>query len=279
MTLTDRRRVLRLRAGLVDAGPDQIAVEEPLEIRVDGTVASTTMRTPGHDIELALGWLVAEGVVRGTHDVVTAKECANRSTDRRGASPDERQRSVEVATRDRKPVPARLHGSSSACGVCGADLIALTQRTQRWSLHDDYSRFTSENILNQPTTCRQLQKGFASSGGLHAAALFDHQGHVLCVREDVGRHNAVDKVIGWALLQNRLPLRGASLQVSGRASAELVHKAVMAGVPILAAVSAPSTLAVDLARATGLTLVAFVRDGSLNVYSAGGRLGMTLSGA
>lgn len=271
MASTDRRRVLRWRDGSLEAVPDSLAIEEPLEIEVDGTVVSTTMRTPDHDTELALGWLVAEGAISSTDDVLEAKECFEILE---GDSEDVR-RIVQVRTRSATPPAARLHSTSSACGVCGADLIALTQRTRRWPLSDDATRFDIETVLRQPGTLLEAQRGFAASGGLHAAGLFTPAGELVCLREDVGRHNAVDKVVGWAVQQGRTPLRGHALQVSGRASAELVHKAVMAGIPLLAAVSAPSTLAVDLARESGLTLVGFVRDGSLNVYAGAERLRLT----
>jgi FdhD protein len=271
MASTDRRRVLRWRDGAVEAGPDALAIEEPLEIEVDGASVSTTMRTPGHDIELALGWLVAEGALATIDQVVEAKECFEHDAE----DPEQVRRIVQVATRGPIPVEPRLHATSSACGVCGADLIAMTQRTRHWPLGEDDTAFDVATVLGQPETLLAAQRGFAASGGLHAAGLFTPEGELICLREDVGRHNAVDKVIGWALQQGHLPLRGHALQVSGRASAELVHKAVMAGVPLLAAVSAPSTLAVDLARESGLTLVGFVRDGSLNAYAGAERLGLS----
>lgn len=271
MASTDRRRVLRWRDGEVTAGPDSLAIEEPLEIEVDGITVSTTMRTPGHDIELALGWLVGEGALDSNGEVTEAKECFEHLED----DPEQVRRIVQVTTRSRTPIAPRLHATSSACGICGADMIAMTQQTRRWPLAEDASAFDVETVLHQPEALLATQRGFAASGGLHAAGLFTRDGDLICAREDVGRHNAVDKVVGWALQEGRLPLGGHALQVSGRASAELVHKAVMAGVPLLAAVSAPSTLAVDLARESGLTLVGFVRDGSLNVYAGAERLGLS----
>ena len=271
MGSTQRRRIQQLRDSTWTAVPDALAVEEPLEIEVDGVTASTTMRTPDHDVELALGWLVSEGAIAHRDDVAEAKECFERAGE---SDEDEVRRIVQVQGRLPLQVKPRLHATSSACGVCGADLIDLTQRTRRWPLDDDDTGFNLDAVLAQPDDLLTAQRGFTASGGLHAAGLFDRDGHLVCAREDVGRHNAVDKVIGWALLEDRLPLRGHSLQVSGRASAELVHKAVVAGIPLLASVSAPTTLAVDLARETGLTLVGFVRDGNLNVYSGGHRLGI-----
>ena len=271
MASTDRRRVMRWRDGSVSAGPDSLAIEEPVEIEVDGVSVSTTMRTPGHDIELALGWLVAEGGLVSIDDIAEAKECFEHDDD----DPEQVRRIVQVTTRGGIAIEPRLHATSSACGVCGADLIAMTQRTRNWPLGEDTTSFDVSTVIAQPEALLAVQRGFAASGGLHAAGLFTPDGDLICVREDVGRHNAVDKVIGWALQERRLPLRGHALQVSGRASAELVHKAVMAGVPLLAAVSAPSTLAVDLARESGLSLVGFVRDGSLNVYAGAERLGLS----
>lgn len=270
MASVERRRVNRLRGGAYDAVSDQVAVEEPLEIEVDGVAVSTTMRTPGHDTELALGWLVAEGAIVSASDVIEVKECFEHLDD----SPEDVRRIVQVTTRLRNPIEPRLHATSSACGVCGADLIALTQRSSPWKLAEDATRFDADTILRQPDTLRSAQRGFSASGGLHAAALFTADGELVCIREDVGRHNAVDKVIGWALREGRLPLSAHALQVSGRASAELVHKAVMAGIPLLSAVSAPSTLAVDLARESDMTLVGFVRNDSLNVYAGAERLGV-----
>lgn len=265
-----------MRDGVVTAGPDYLAIEEPLEIEVDGLTLSTTMRTPGSDIELALGWLVSEGAIASSDQVTEARECfeeVERSEDAEGGEGDVR-RIVKITTRHHPELSPRLHATSSACGLCGADLIDLTERTRHWPLDVDVTAFSPAVVLGQPATLLEDQRGFAASGGLHAAALFTPTGDILCVREDVGRHNAVDKVVGWALLEDRLPLRGLALQVSGRASAELVHKAVMAGVPLLSAVSAPSTLAVDLARSAGLTLVGFVRGTSLNAYAHAERLGL-----
>ncbi|MFM7598669.1 MAG: formate dehydrogenase accessory sulfurtransferase FdhD [Actinomycetota bacterium] len=269
MASVERRRIVRLRDGW-QAGPDQVAVEAPLVIEVDGRTVSTTMRTPGADTELALGWLVSEGAIASIDDIVEAKECFEEVDEG-----EDVRRIVQVTTRGLPAMEPRLHTTSSACGLCGSDLIDLTSRTRQWPLESDRTAFATERILEQPRLLREAQRGFDASGGLHAAALFTPEGELVCLREDVGRHNAVDKVVGWALRERRLPLTGLCLQVSGRASAELVHKAVVAGAPTLAAVSAPTTLAVDLARASDLTLVGFVRDDSLNVYAGGERLGVT----
>ena len=271
MSSTQSRRVQRWDGALHESS-DQIAVEEPLEVEVDGRRATTTMRTPGHDIELALGWLVSEGHLSSADDVADARECFE---DVEGAENDDVRRLVKVRTREGIVVQPRLHVTSSACGICGSDAIHTTLTGRRWDLAADNSTFTVTALLQQPDTLRNGQTGFALSGGLHAAGLFSPDGSLVCLREDVGRHNAVDKVIGWALMRGLLPLRGFALQVSARASAELVHKAVMAGIPLLAAVSAPSTLAVDLAREADLTLAAFVRPPTFTVYSAEHRLPQT----
>lgn len=269
MASVQRRRVTRVRDGQAQQGPDAIAVEEPLEIEVDGSVVSTTMRTPGHDIELSLGWLVSEGVLSRIGEVTEARECFE-VADETDDSDEQVRRIVKVTTVDGRGAAARLHATSSACGICGTDVIDLTTRTRPWPSSPPAAPISADVIAALPDAMRHGQKGFDASGGLHAAALFASDGTLMCVREDVGRHNAVDKVTGWALQEGRLPLRDHVLVVSGRASAELAHKAVVSGVPVLAAVSAPTTLAVDLARAAGLTLVAFVRGDGFNIYAGEG---------
>lgn len=278
MSGTERRRVTSVRDGVVTEHSDFIAVEEPVEIIVDGVTASTTMRTPGHDVDLALGWLVSEGVVRHSDDVITARECYEKVSedvvDEIGV-----RRLVEVTTRVPGVLRPRLHPTSSACGVCGGDVIAMTlnNRAEATSAPDSTvgsALVESDLLLSLPDLMRNAQKNFDESGGMHAAALFTRTGELICVREDVGRHNAFDKVIGWALTHHLLPLHDHVLQVSGRASAELVHKAVIAGVPVLSAISAPTTLAVDLARAAGLTLAGFVRDTNFTLYSGAHRVNL-----
>ena len=259
-----------------------MAVEEPLEIAVNERTVSTTMRTPGHDIELALGWLLSEGAITEIADVISARECFE-SVDGEevdvalaaGAAPDgnDVRRVVKVRTREGIDVAPRLHPTSSACGVCGTDVISATLTARAWDVADDETAVSAGTLLTLPVALREAQRGFDASGGLHAAALFRADGALVSLREDVGRHNAVDKVLGRALQEGELPLGGHVLQVSGRASAELVHKALMAGVPVLSAVSAPTTLAVDLARAAGLTLAGFVREGAFNAYSREDRIG------
>lgn len=250
---------------------DLVAVEEPVEIRVlvpseAGYVSALTMRTPGHDIDLALGWLVGEGVVGSIDDVVGVEQRSRGDGLDRAASVNVRLR-AGVA-----PPVGRGFAISSACGVCGADSIAVVHQRARWNLGSDQSSVTADVLTRLPDALREQQATFRRTGGLHAAGLFTTDGVPVVVREDVGRHNAVDKVIGFALREGLLPLRGHVLQVSGRSSMELVYKAILAGIPVLAAVSAPSSMAVDLARAEGLTLAGFVRGENFTLYSRADRV-------
>jgi FdhD protein len=262
--LVDRRRVLRVRgagtaAPTAQEQPDQLAVEAPLTLKVGGDTVATTMRTPGHDLELALGWLVAEGVARRPGDVLAATSC------------DVETVQLRLAPGVLAP-KARLGATSSACGVCGSDTIDEVLARRGPAPVAGSPLVAAEVIAGLPDTLRSAQRAFARTGGLHAAGLFTASGDVVCVREDVGRHNAVDKVVGWALQAGLLPAGDLILQVSGRASFELTQKAAMAGIPVLSAVSAPSTLAVDLAREAGLTLIGFVRGDSMNVYAGSDRV-------
>ncbi|MCX2931073.1 formate dehydrogenase accessory sulfurtransferase FdhD [Mycobacterium sp. CVI_P3] len=270
--VTSRRRASHLIDGTVTERPETLVVEEPLEIRVNGTPLSVTMRTPGSDVELAQGFLLTEGVIAHRDDVLTVRYC-------RGVEGEDGTNTynvLDVTLRPGVPTPevdvTRNFYTTSSCGVCGKASIDAVRLTSRHSPGDDPSTVTAAALTAMPTQLRSAQKVFASTGGLHGAALFGVDGTALAVREDVGRHNAVDKVIGWALEANRVPLGGTVLLVSGRASFELTQKAVMAGIPVLAAVSAPSSLAVDLATQSGLTLVAFLRGESMNVYSRADRI-------
>ncbi|MGV0717011.1 formate dehydrogenase accessory sulfurtransferase FdhD [Mycolicibacterium sp. XJ662] len=268
--VTARRRVQHVTAADTVARPDTLVVEEPLEIRVNGTPITVTMRTPGSDIELAQGFLLTEGVIAHREDVLTVRYCKGTSPDESGVAantynvldvtlaPDVAMPDVDVT---------RNFYTTSSCGVCGKASLEAVQLSSRHGPGDDPSTVTARTLTTLPALLHDAQKVFASTGGLHGAALFDTDGATLAVREDIGRHNAVDKVLGWALEQDRIPLGGTVLLVSGRASFELTQKAVMAGVPVLAAVSAPSSLAVDLASQSGLTLVAFLRGDSMNVYT------------
>ncbi|MGV0745650.1 formate dehydrogenase accessory sulfurtransferase FdhD [Mycolicibacterium sp. XJ870] len=264
--VTARRRAHHVTADHAEARPETLVVEEPLEIRVNGTPITVTMRTPGSDIELAQGFLLTEGVIRGREDVLTVRYC-------RGANDEgvNTYNVLDVTLGQDVPAPevdvTRNFYTTSSCGVCGKASLDAVRLISRYCPGDDPSTVAAETLSAMPAQLRDAQKVFASTGGLHGAALFTADGTMLTVREDIGRHNAVDKVIGWALEQNRIPLTGTVLLVSGRASFELTQKAVMAGIPVLAAVSAPSSLAVDLASQSGLTLVAFLRGESMNVYT------------
>ncbi|MGH3846742.1 MAG: formate dehydrogenase accessory sulfurtransferase FdhD, partial [Pseudonocardiaceae bacterium] len=248
--LTVRHPVLRLNAEHHSQHPDRLAVEEPMELRVDRRALAVTMRTPGHDVELGHGFLLTEGVIGSASDVVTARYC--NSLDGNGRN-TYNVLDVELAPGVAAPACGvhRNFYTTSSCGVCGkASLDAVRLRT-RFSPALDPAHVLPQTLFAMPDALRAAQRLFDSTGGLHAAGLFTADGRLLVVREDVGRHNAVDKVLGWALLNDRIPACGCVLMVSGRASFELVQKAVMAGVPVLAAVSAPSSLAVDLAVESG----------------------------
>ncbi len=241
---------------------DQLAKEEPLEIRVRGRSVAVTMRTPGHDMELAAGFLLTEGLIRQRSDVLEMAYC------RQGEAVDYENTlnvflspSVKV---DFERLTRHVFASSS-CGLCGKASIE--------SVHQHFPPVTSrlrlklEKIIGLPERLRAEQKTFARTGGLHAAAVFDGRGRLLVLREDVGRHNAVDKVIGWGFLEERMPFDAQVLLVSGRASFEIMQKALAARVPIVCAVSAPSSLAVEFARESGQTLVGFLRGETMNVYA------------
>ncbi|BFU47958.1 formate dehydrogenase accessory sulfurtransferase FdhD [Krasilnikovia sp. MM14-A1004] len=265
---TNRRPVLRIdldAAGTPRHRPDDLAAEEPLEIRVRRAPLSVTMRTPGQDIDLALGFLFNEGVIRDADDVVTAQLCG-------GTDAPNTYNVIDVTLGPDVPAPAtdpsRNFTTTSACGVCGKASIDAVRTRSRFALAEDPVTVPARVIAELPDRLRAAQRTFDRTGGLHAAGLFDADGTLVVVREDVGRHNAVDKVVGWALREGRLPLRGHLLLVSGRASFELTQKAWMAGLPVLAAVSAPSTLAAELAEEAGMTLVGFLRGRSMNVYTA-----------
>ena len=254
---------------------DEVVTEEPLELRLsDGGAANTlaiTMRTPGNDFELAAGFLFDEAVVRSRDDIAGMSYCLDSAVD-----PSQRYNIVTVECRAGAAAADRARFErhftiGSACGVCG--------RAQLDSLRDlgvtpieDPVRVAASLLYQLPARMQEAQRVFASTGGLHAAALFDEYGEALVIREDVGRHNAVDKIVGWGLLNGRLPFVGCVLVVSGRASYEVLQKSVMAGIPIVASVSAPSSLAVDLAHEFNVTLVGFLRDNRANVYAVPERI-------
>ncbi|GLX23942.1 MULTISPECIES: formate dehydrogenase accessory sulfurtransferase FdhD [Streptomyces] len=270
--VTERRRVVRIRGGAAGVRPDTLVTEEPLEIRLNGKPLAITMRTPGDDFALAAGFLVSEGVMARTSDVQAVTYCEGATED--GSNT---YNVVNVQLAPSVPVPditlERNVYTTSSCGLCGkASLDAVRTATRFPGLAADPVRVRAELLSELPDRLRAAQKVFDRTGGLHAAALFSAEGELLDVREDVGRHNAVDKIVGRALQAGRLPLGGSVLLVSGRASFELAQKAVMAGIPVLAAVSAPSSLAVDLALESGLTLVGFLRGADMNVYAGEQRI-------
>ncbi|MCQ6246267.1 formate dehydrogenase accessory sulfurtransferase FdhD [Streptomyces solisilvae] len=281
--VTERRRVIRIRDGAVSTRPDTLVAEEPLEIRLNGKPLAITMRTPGDDFALAAGFLVSEGVLGRADELANIVYCAGATQE--GSNT---YNVVDVTLAPGVPVPditlERNVYTTSSCGLCGKASLDAVRTTARWPLEDGFGdgrdgacspvRIEPETLSALPDRLRAAQRVFDRTGGLHAAALFTPDGELLDLREDVGRHNAVDKLVGRALQQGLLPLSGSVLMVSGRASFELAQKAVMAGIPVLAAVSAPSSLAVDLAAETGLTLVGFLRGTSMNVYAGEQRLAL-----
>jgi FdhD protein len=249
-------KIIRRRAdGELEYQPDELTVEEPLEIRLNDKVLATTMRTPGNDEELAAGFLLSEAIIRNRDDL-------------RAISSVKNSVAVDLATgiKVKSAATQRFGTISSSCGLCGKTSIdAIRQNFPR--IKSDAIRIETKTLLALPMRLRDHQSDFARTGGIHAAGLFDLDGNPLVVREDIGRHNAVDKAIGRAFLDNLLPLDRHLLLVSGRASFEIVQKALAAGIPIIAAVSAPSTMAVEFARQSNQTLIAFLRPPSFNVYS------------
>lgn len=247
---------------------DSLAVEEPLELRVGGASLTVTMRTPGHDVELAHGFLLSEGSIVGRADVRTARYCDSLDDEGRNT-----YNVLDLELADGVPAPTpRAFLTTAACGVCGKAALDDVRVRSAHPPAADPLRMDPAVLALLPDRLRAAQRVFESTGGLHAAGLFTADGEPLWVREDVGRHNAVDKVLGAALLADRLPAAGTVLMVSGRASFELTQKAAMAGVPVLAAVSAPSSLAAELADEQGITLVGFLRGTTMNVYTHPERL-------
>jgi FdhD protein len=239
--------VVRIPGG---AAGDVVAVEEPLEIRIAGRPVAVTMRTPGHDEELAVGFALSEGLRPAGARLPDDLAANTIELDAPGFDPDRLVRSFYT---------------SSSCGVCGKGALeAVAVEAAR--VESDL-RLPAALVAGLPDTLREAQAGFEATGGLHATGLFDPDGTLVCLREDVGRHNALDKVIGWAFANDRLPLADSILCVSGRLSFELVQKAAVAGCPVLVAVGAPSSLAVELAQDRGVTLCGFVRGGRVNVYT------------
>jgi FdhD protein len=269
--VTSRTPVLRIRGPVRSTRPDTVAAEEPLEIRLSGSPLAVTMRTPGDDFDLVHGFLATEAVIASADDVAGLRYCNSVDEDGRNTY---NVVDVDLAPGVSAPDTAldRNFYTSSSCGVCGkASIDAIRTRT-RFDLAADPVRLPLEVLLALPDRLRAAQQVFDRTGGLHAAGLFTADGELIALREDVGRHNAVDKVIGDAVRGGRLPLAGHVLMVSGRSSFELTQKAAMAGIPVLAAVSAPSSLAVELAREVGITLVGFLRGDGCNIYTRPDRL-------
>ncbi len=260
------RRVRKFAEGKwSEPEPDLLTVEEPLEIRVGGKSLAVIMRTPGDDVALAAGFLLTEGIVADAREIGAIAYCRNEG---------ETQNVINVALAEGVPYDAerfrRNFYASSSCGICGkASIEAIA--SQAPPVRGDW-RIKTEILVKLPEALRGAQEIFAETGSLHAAGLFDLQGNLTDAAEDVGRHNAVDKVIGRAVLADRLPLDRSILMVSGRISFEIVQKAVMTGVPLVAAVSGASSLAVEVAEDRGMTLAGFVRGNSLKVYCGSKRL-------
>jgi FdhD protein len=277
--VTERRKVLRIRDEQVSSRPDTLVAEEPLEIRLGGKPLAITMRTPGDDFALAAGFLVSEGVLGATEELQSIVYCAGASQD--GSNT---YNVVDVRTAPGVVLPditlERNVYTTSSCGLCGKASLDAVRTTTRFAIDDTPPvRIEPSLLASLPDRLREAQRVFDRTGGLHAAALFSETGELLDIREDVGRHNAVDKLVGRALQNGGLPLSRAILLVSGRASFELAQKAVMAGIPVLAAVSAPSSLAVDLAAESGLTLVGFLRGPNMNVYAGEHRIALRAAAA
>ncbi|MET8648941.1 MULTISPECIES: formate dehydrogenase accessory sulfurtransferase FdhD [Nocardia] len=265
--VTARRPTLRISPNGEVRRPDTLAVEEPLEIRIAGQSLTVTMRTPGADIDLVHGFLLSENIIGSMDDVVSARYCAGTDADGHNT-----YNVLDVELRGPATVRPRNFLTTGACGVCGKTALDEVRSHTRYPIRAHAGAIDTAVLAGMPESLRARQSVFDATGGLHAAGLFTVGGEALAVREDIGRHNAVDKVIGWAMRENRIPAHDLVLIVSGRASFELVQKAVMAGIPTLGAVSAPSSLAVDLAVESGLTLVGFLRGDTMNVYSGADRL-------
>ena len=267
MESTRKMRSVRWLGGEALPGVDPLVVEEPLEIRLGGEPVAVTMRTPDHDFDLAAGFLFTEGILSRPNQLGSIVRCSD------PGNPD-RENIVDVVPAEGAAIPSRgwqrHFYSTSSCGVCGKSSIAAI-RTAAPPLADP-SSFGPESIYMLPDRLRAAQALFAETGALHGAALFSSAGELLRLREDVGRHNAVDKVIGASFLAEEIPLRGRMLVVSGRASFEIVQKALMAGIPAVMAVSGASSLAVDLAQEAGMLLIGFLRGRSMQVYAGSDRL-------
>ena len=267
---TDVTLVHEWKEGRVQPRQDDLVAEEPLEIRVGDHPLTVTMRTPGHDFELAAGFLFTEGIVQRREQILSIGDSPSAMKTERGTIVR-----VDLAPEVKLDLSAtqRNFFSASSCGICGKASIESVRRRGVRAVNSNF-RMTPETLCRLPKTLRGSQEVFSRTGGLHAAALFGWDGALIVEREDIGRHNAVDKIVGWALRENRLPLSECALLVSGRGGFEIIQKAAMAGIPMVASVSACSGLAVRLAREVGMTLVGFLRGQRFVVYSAGERLGL-----
>ena len=283
VTDTKRIRTVRVRDGKLYAGrkADHAAVEEPLDIRLNGQELSLTMRTPGNDVELIHGFLHGEGMISHREDITEARYCDGAVVDAGSGFAQNTYNVMDFTTSwpQLLPVTAKKFTTTSACGVCGSESIDTVRQKSRYTLVKDW-QLDPRGILEAARSLTDEQAVFSRTGGVHAAALISREGETLAVREDVGRHNAVDKIIGWALMEDLLPLREHFLLVSSRASFEIAQKAYMAGIPLLACVSAASSLAVETAEEFGMTLVGFTRafddgDGRMNVYTHPERIDLT----
>lgn len=251
--------------GTIRLMQDSLAAEEPLEIRIDGHPLTVTMRTPGHDVELAAGFLLTEGIIAAGNQIGSIRMA--------DPTPGAKSNVVEVRLTECSFDPAEIQRnffSASSCGICGTASIESIRRRVLQTPNLDF-RVAPESLCRMADAIREKQAVFARTGGLHAAALFSQDGELVLIREDIGRHNAVDKVVGWALQQGRIPLDKSVLLVSGRGGFEIAQKSIAAGVPVLASVSAPSSLAVKLAREMGLTLIGFLRGRRFVIYSGESR--------
>jgi len=254
---------LRIQGARSQERKQPVVVEEPLEMRLNERSLAVTMRTPGHDIELSLGFLLSEGILEDPAVVLSIAHC------------EENPNVTEVRTQPNAagvhPPSTRHFYAASSCGICGKSSIeAIRYRTP--SVLADPAQVSADTLACLPERMKNAQILFEATGSLHAAGLFTASGKLMCLREDVGRHNAVDKVLGWAATRERLPLHEHILLVSGRVSFEIVQKALMAQLPIVAAISGPSSLAIELARESGMTLIGFLRGKTMNVYTGAKRI-------
>ncbi len=264
----DLTQVTEWNDGIATRKDDYLAAEEPLEIRIGDNPLSVTMRTPGHDVELAAGFLFTEGLVQRREQIIALANATNDDDGKRGNVVRAEVAAEALPDFDKL---RRHFFAASSCGICGkASIDAVRSRLLRTP--NPNFRVEPKLIVRLPDALRSEQDVFERTGGLHAAALFDGRGALLIVREDIGRHNAVDKIIGWALLNDRIPLTDCVLLVSGRGGFEIIQKAIVAGIPVVASVSAPSSLAVQLARELRLTLIGFLRGNRFVVYAGEDRV-------